>query len=125
MNKNEGESTYEKESRNHNESLIGQTVDPGTRFIYDNVLYKLLGENPRKIESQWIPGQGTESLYVCVDESHSGSQEDPIPWVSNMQPESGKYYIEGDLLAKCIEDPGQPLYHKLSELCPGRYFEKA
>ena len=70
-------------------------------------------------------GQGTESLYVCVDEPHSGSQEDPIPWVSNMQPESGKYYIEGDLLAKCIEDPGQPLYHKLSELCPGRYFEKS
>lgn len=107
------------------DSLIGQTVDPGTRFTYKNVLYKTIGSEPLKIEAQWIPGEGTESLYVCIDETHAGTQEDPIPWVSNMQPENGKYYVEGDLVAKCIEDPGQPLYHKLSELCPGRYFEKA
>lgn len=48
-----------------------------------------------------------------------------IPWKANMQPEAGKYYREGDLTAKCVEDPGQPLYNALADLCPGRYFEAA
>ena len=75
------------------------------------------------IQEQYVPGTGTESLYVQLDESHAGTQEDPIPWITNMQPEKDKYYIEGELIAKCIEDPGQALHNKLSELCPGRYFE--
>ena len=51
-----------------------------------------------------------------------GTKEDPVPWTPNMQPEEGKYYKEEELLAECVEDPGQPLYNKLAELCPGRYF---
>lgn len=102
--------------------LIGKTVKIGTRFTYNTFLFKTLQDN-LLIQEQYVPGNGTESLYVQLDESHAGTLEDPIPWVPNMQPEKEKYYSEGNLVAKCIEDPGQPLYNKLSELCPGRYFE--
>lgn len=93
----------------------------GYKFTHENLLYKTTKEN-QKFEAQWIPGQGTESLFVRVDEVHAGTKEDPITWTPNMQPEEGKYYKEGELVARCIEDPGQALYNRLSELCPGRYF---
>ncbi len=102
--------------------LIGKTVKIGTRFTYNTFLFKTI-QDDLLIQEQYVPGTGTESLYVQLDEIHAGTQEDPIPWITNMQPEKDKYYIEGELIAKCIEDPGQALHNKLSELCPGRYFE--
>ena len=93
----------------------------GYKFTHEDLLYKTLKAG-QKFESQWIPGQGTESLFVRIDETHTGTKEDPVPWTPNMQPEEGKYYKEEELLAECVEDPGQPLYNKLAELCPGRYF---
>lgn len=106
------------------QGLIGATVPLGTRFTYEGMLYKTIQDN-LLIQEQYVPGEGTESLYVCLDGTHAGTLADPIPWKTNMQPEAGKYYVEGELVAKCIEDPGQPLYNALAELCPGRYFEVA
>lgn len=95
----------------------------GFRFMYKDDLYKTAQDNIT-FQEQYPPGTGMESLYTRIDETHAGTMEDPIPWVPNMQPEKDRYYIEETLIAKCIENPGQPLYNKLSELCPGRYFEK-
>lgn len=97
--------------------------DKGFRFRYEDDLYKTAQDNIT-FQEQYPPGIGMESLYTRIDEIHAGTMEDPIPWVPNMQPEKDKFYIEENLIVKCIEDPGQPLYNKLSELCPGRYFEK-
>lgn len=105
-------------------SMAYTAVEKGYKFTHEDSLYKTIKEN-QKFEAQWIPGHGTESLFVRIDETHAGTKEDPIPWTPNMQPEAGKYYKEGELIAKCIEDPGQALYNKLSELCPGRYFTVA
>ena len=96
----------------------------GYKFTHEDILYKTIKDN-QQFQAQWVPGQGTESIFERIDETHAGTQEDPIPWHTNMRPELGKYYTEGNLLAKCIEDPGQALQNKLSELCPGRYFEVA
>ena len=94
----------------------------GYKFTHENILYKTIKDN-QQFQAQWVPGQGTESIFERIDETHAGTVEDPIPWHTNMRPELGKYYVEGDLLTKCIEDPGQALQNKLGELCPGRYFE--
>lgn len=96
----------------------------GFKFRDSDDLWKTAQDNVT-FQAQYRPGTGTESLYTHIDEAHAGSIEDPIPWQTNMQPEAGKYYVEGNLIAKCIEDPGQALHNKLAELCPGRYFEAA
>lgn len=96
--------------------------EKGFKFRDGNDLYKTAQDNVEFL-AQYRPGTGTESLYTRIDETHEGTLADPIPWRLNMQPEEGKYYSEGDLVAKCVEDPGQALQNKLSELCPGRYFE--
>lgn len=105
------------------EDLIGTVHKMGFRFISLNQLYKVV-QPEITFDSHFIPGTpGTESLYVKVDETHVGSLEDPIPWQSNMIAEKDKYYVEGDLMALCVEDSINPLYNSLNELCPGRYFE--
>lgn len=96
--------------------------EKGYKFCDGGDLYKTAQDNIT-FQAQYRPGPGTESLYTRIDEAHAGTLEDPIPWKVNMQPELNKYYKEGELIAKCIEDPGQALHNKLSELCPGRYFE--
>lgn len=96
--------------------------EKGYKFCDGGDLYKTAQDNVT-FQAQYRPGPGTESLYTRIDEEHAGTLEDPIPWKVNMQPELNKYYKEGELIAKCIEDPGQALHNKLSELCPGRYFE--
>ena len=105
-------------------SLIGQTVDKaGFRFRHDGKLYKTIPAS-HTFQADWIPGLGTESLYTRIDETHDGSLYDPIPYDGNMALESGKYYIQDDVVYLCNRDTGNPVYNALSELV-GLYVEVA
>lgn len=104
--------------------LIGQTVDKaGFRFTYGGKLYKTIPAN-HTFQANWVPGVGTESLYTRIDETHDGSLYDPIPYDGNMALESGKYYIQDDVVYLCNRDTGQPVYNALAELV-GLYVEIA
>ena len=93
----------------------------GYRFVHENKLYKTLQASLTFME-QWVPGQGTESMYVRIDETHAGTLEDPIPYEGNMALEEGKYYIQEEVIYKCTRNTDIPVYHKLSELV-GIYVE--
>ena len=97
-------------------------VEKGFRFQYDNKLFRT--EQLRYIfVEHYVPGTvGTESLFSKVDESHAGSIEDPIPFSQNMEIYQGLYYIQNDVLYRCIRNSGQPLYHDLA-LLVGSYVE--
>lgn len=94
---------------------------PGFKFQYDNNLYKTVSENSAFV-SHWIPGQGTESLYMRIDEIHSGLLNDPIPYNGNMILENTKYYIQDNNIYLCIRDSISPVYNALSDLM-GLYVE--
>lgn len=100
----------------------GQKVSKGFRFRHENVLYRT--EQPEYIfVAHYEPGStGTESLFSKVDESHAGSIKDPIPFSQNMEIYEGLYYIQNDVLYRCIRSSGQPLYHDLA-LLVGSYVE--
>lgn len=95
----------------------------GYRFQYDGGLWKTL-QPGYTFDGVYSPGQGTESVYTRIDESHAGTLEDPIPYEGNMELFSGKYYTQDGVVYRCTRDSGQPLYHKLSELV-GLYVEAA
>ena len=95
----------------------------GYRFQYGGGLWKTL-QPGYTFDGVYAPGQGTESVYTRIDESHAGTLEDPIPYEGNMELFSGKYYSQGGVVYRCTRDSGQPLYHKLSELV-GLYVEVA
>ena len=103
--------------------IVGQTVKRGFRFVYENELYSVNQDN-LTIQEQHSPGTGTESLYEIVDEEHSGTKDDPIPWRKNMQCYKDKYYIQNEIVYKCTRDSGNALQNDIIDLI-GHYFEVA
>ena len=103
--------------------IVGQTVKRGFRFVYENELYSVNQDN-LTIQEQHSPGTATESLYEIVDEEHSGTKDDPIPWRKNMQCYKDKYYIQNEIVYKCTRDSGNALQNDIIDLI-GHYFEVA
>mgnify|MGYP006991656768 FL=1 len=102
------------------DSLIGQTVNVDFKLTYDGKLYKVI--QAHTVQSDWVPGVGTESLYAVIDEGHAGTLDDPIPYDSNMELFEGLHYVQNDVVYLCTRNSGQPVYHALSDLV-GLYVE--
>lgn len=93
----------------------------GYKFTYGDDLYKTVSPDQQFLPN-WIPGQGTESVFERIDETHAGTKEDPIPYKVNMTVYADKYYTEDGILYRCTRDSDIPLQNKASELV-GHYFE--
>lgn len=70
----------------------------------------------------WEP-PNVASLWEQVCESHTGAEDDPIPYEGNMALVAGLYYTQDCRLYRCIRDTGNPVYHRLEELV-GLYVEE-
>ena len=92
----------------------GAAYAAGDRLVYNGDLYRVL--TAHTAQKAWLPGAGTEGIYVRVEEQHDGSKYDPIPYSGNMALESGKYYSQGGVTYLCNRDTGNPVYHALPEL---------
>lgn len=99
---------------------VGVDYAVGDRFQYDGELYKVLQAHTS--QQSWVPGIGTESLYVKVDEIHAGTAEDPIPYSGNMELIENLYYTQDGVLYRCTRSTGTAVYNALSELV-GIYVE--
>lgn len=97
------------------QEIVGQTVKLGYKFLYGDVLYKTIQDN-LLIQEQYIPGEGTESLYAVINETNAGTQEDPIPYNGNMALENGKYYSQDGVIYLRNRDTEIPVYQALKEL---------
>lgn len=97
------------------QEIIGQTVALGFKFQHGEKLYKTI-QDSLLIQEQYIPGEGTESLYAVIDETHAGTQEDPIMYDGNMALENGKYYSQDGVVYLCNRDTEIPVYQDLKDL---------
>lgn len=95
--------------------LIGKTVKAGYRFTHEGELYKTI-QPEYAFVAHYVPGDGTESLFTRIDEAHSGTIYDPIPYEGNMVLVSGKYYSQGGVVYICTRDTINPVFAPLSEL---------
>lgn len=96
--------------------VIGQTVKQGFKFLYGDALCKVIQPDGLTIQEQYIPGEGTESLYAVINETNAGTQEDPIPYNGNMALENGKYYSLDGVIYLCNRDTEIPVYQALKDL---------
>lgn len=92
----------------------GTSYAVGDRLVYGGDLYRVL--TAHTAQDTWLPGAGTESIYVRIDEQHDGSKYDPIPYGGNMALESGKYYSQSGVTYLCNRDTGNPVYNALGDL---------
>lgn len=97
------------------------TDKAGFKFLSGGDLYKTIPAT-HTFASQWVPGSGTESLYVRIDETHDGTKYDPIPYNGNMELFAGKYYTQSGQTYRCTRDTGTAVFHPLAELV-GIYVE--
>jgi hypothetical protein len=104
------------------ESIVGQTVKKGFKFTYNNKLWSTL-QAELTIQSHYLPGVGTESLYAEICENHDGTMEDPIPYNGNMALTAGKYYYQNHEIYLCTRDTVNPVYNALSDLV-GLYVDR-
>lgn len=92
----------------------GQSIKVNYKFTFGGKLYRTL--QAHTFQRNWVPGQGTESLYAEIDETHSGTEEDAIPYAGNMALEAGRYYSQNGVTYLCTRDTGSPVYHNLADL---------
>lgn len=98
----------------------GADAKVGMRFRHNGKLYRVI--TAHTFAAHWVPGVGTESLYVRIDETHDGTESDPIPYDGNMALEEGLYYSQYGTVYLCTRSTGNPVYNALSELA-GLYVE--
>lgn len=95
-------------------NLLGTEATVGQRFRHSGALYKV--RTAHTFSAEWVPGIDTASIYEAIDETHSGTIDDPIPWIQPMELVSGKYYTQFDKLYECIRDSGISLAYDLADL---------
>ena len=100
----------------------GQSYTAGFKVQYADKLWRCVQAHTS--QSGWEPSTATASLWEEICETHDGTLADPIPYESNMALESGKYYIQDDVVYRCTRDTINPVYNALADLI-GLYVEKA
>lgn len=98
----------------------GQSYAVGYKVREWDRLYQCLQAHTS--QEDWRPS-ATPSLWVGIDETHAGTEDDPIPYNGNMALENGKYYTQDSVLYRCFRDTLNPVYNPLSELV-GLYVER-
>ena len=98
-------------------NLIGTTATPGQRFLHGDTLYRVRTDaSEHTFSAEWVPGVPTAALYEVIDEEHSGTLDDPIPFTQPMEIFKDKYYSQNGKVYLCTRDSGKPLAFDLAEL---------
>ena len=79
---------------------LGETVAPGDRRSDEDEsgvlrVYKVRDGHGHTTQESWPPHL-TPALWVMVDVTHAGTQDDPIPASRGMEYEYGKYYLDSE-----------------------------
>lgn len=103
------------------EWATGQAYTAGYKVQHGGKLWRCKDPGHTS-QAGWAPSADTASLWERIDETHDGTQYDPIPYDGNMALTEGLYYIQDGVTYLCNRDTGNPVYNALSELV-GIYVE--
>lgn len=91
----------------------------GFKLTYNGKLWRVVQAHTSQIG--WEP-TAAASLFEQINETHAGTEDDPIPYSGNMALEQGKYYMQDYVVYLCIRDTLISVHNPLSELV-GIYVE--
>lgn len=93
----------------------------GYKVQYGGKLWRVVQAHTS--QEGWKP-ENAPSLWESINETHSGTEDDPIPYEGNMALTNGLYYVQDYVIYLCTRDTGVPVYHALADLT-GVYVELA
>jgi hypothetical protein len=99
----------------------GVSYAVGYKVQHNGKLWRVL--QAHTAQTGWEP-ENAASLWAQINETHSGSADDPILYDGNMTLEAGKYYLQDGVIYLCIRDTENPVYNALAELV-GLYVEES
>jgi hypothetical protein len=91
----------------------GKNYSVGFKVQYNDRLYRVVQAHTS--QDGWTP-EAVPALYEVIDETHSGTLDDPTPYSGNMELEQGKYYTQSDEIYYCKYGSGIPVHEHLAAL---------
>lgn len=104
----------------HWEDYVNKTIEAGFIVLYEDNLWR--ARQTHTALEIYPPSIDTAALYEIIVKDHDGTIDDPIPYNPPMEIFEGKYYIQNDIIYKCIRDSQISLSHNLIDL-KGLYVE--
>lgn len=101
------------------EWAVGVSYKQGFKLRCNDKLWKV--RQAHTSQDGWQP-EKVPALFEQINETHSGTIDDPIPYEGNMALSVGSYYYQEGKLYLCNRDTINPVYHALSDLV-GLYVE--
>lgn len=102
------------------EWAAGVSYSAGFKVQHDGKLWRVIQAHTS--QDGWEP-EKVASLWETINETHSGTIEDPIPYDGNMALKNGLYYTQDYEIYLCTRDTVNPVYNDLIDLL-GLYVEK-
>lgn len=99
----------------------GITCEAGKRYFHGGTLYEVNEGQGHTAQADWPPDL-TPSMFRKVNETNTGSLDDPIPYSGNMALVAGLYYAQDGVTYRCTRDTETPVHHALKDLV-GLYVE--
>lgn len=91
----------------------------GFKIQRNGKLWKVRQEHTSQVG--WEP-ENVPALFEQINETHSGTDVDPIPYEGNMALSQGLYYYQDGVFYLCTRDTINPVHHPLKDLV-GLYVE--
>ena len=82
----------------------GQPLKKDAIINDGGTLYRVVQDNTTPQEGQPPHGEGMLAIYRPIDQSHTGTAEDPIPWIYGMDCHEGTYYSYNGKTYLCKSD---------------------
>ena len=93
----------------------GVAYPAGHKVKRDGKLWRVREGQAHTSQAGWEP-EVAVSLWEQINETHSGEEDDPIPYDGNMTLTAGLCYMQDWVIYRCIRDTGAPVYHALRDL---------
>lgn len=100
---------------------IGKSLTKGQVVVYNDNVYRVR-QDISEVLDIYPPDITTASLYEVIVLTATGEENDPILYTPPMEIFKDKYYIQNNVVYKCIRDSGTALSHDLNTLI-GLYVE--
>ena len=97
----------------------GTAYEAGYKVQRNGKLWRVVQEHTSL--AGWEP-ETAAALWEQINETHTGTMEDPIPYDGNMILFAGLYYMQDYVIYLCTRDTGTPVYNALHDLV-GIYVE--